>query len=72
MTGTRHYPIYLYQVCEVKAEMTLNDGDVVLSEGGGFRTEELAEKAAEKYGFVGDNYFIKEVTVKYPRNPDRN
>lgn len=68
MTGTRVYPIYKYVVCEVKAQMCANDGDVILgSDRGGYLTEELAEKDAEKYGFVGDNYFIKKVEVPYPR-----
>ena len=55
-----------YVVCEVKAQHCANDGDIILSgHPHGYKSKELAAAAAEKYGYVGDNYIIKPTVIEF-------
>ena len=56
-------PTVRFVVCEVKAQMCANDGDIICD--GNFRTEEAAETGGKKYGFHGDNYFVKRIVTPY-------
>lgn len=51
-----------WSVFEKEARMNPEDDMVIF---GSYQTQEEANEAAIKYGFVGDNYYVKQHDVRY-------